>query len=286
MIAPRAQWAIMIDVTNSCGMHCSNCTRMTAHARKLFYMSVQQFARALAAVQAFLTESEPDCEGRPKLIGIIGGEPTEHPEFEKLCEIMAGMIPLKSDRGLWTGVDMEATPHRRLICDTFGYINHNPHVQECRHQPVLVAIRDLITDHREMWNLIDRCWLQEKWSSAVTPKGFFFCEVAAAFDMIFDGPGGLSLHKGCWQHELNAYRQQIRRWCPRCGIPVPGLPRRRDCEQRDDLTVSNLVELDRLGSPRIVAGAYEVFDPQSYKPLEKPENWVPWQYLKEASHRV
>ena len=279
MIPPRRQWCIQIDVTNACPRACSNCTRMLAHARAPFFMSVGSFAQAVASVRGFLTESEPDRYGREKRIGLIGGEPLWHPQFPALCEIMVEQIPEKRRRGLWTGMPLKKHEHRALVRDVFGYLNHNRHRSPCVHQPVLVAVQDVIRDEKRMWELIDACPLQRKWSSAVTPKGFFFCEVAAAMDVIFEGPGGIPVNPGCWQHDLADYRDQIERWCPRCGVCLP-LPGRPDHQRLDDLSQSNLEALRKLGSPRVEKGDYVLFDPSTYQEPRNRAGWQPLKYLR------
>jgi len=164
-----------------------------------------------------------------------------------------------------------------LIEDTFSYLNHNQHKNPCFHQPVLVASRDVIADPVRRQGWIDNCWLQEQWASAITPKGFFFCEVAAAFDTVFNGPGGLPVEPGCWRRPLADFADQINRWCQRSGVCLP-LPGRRDSEGRDDLTAGNAAELGRLGSPAIAAGRYVVFDPNDFRP-DQP-GWQPQRYLR------
>ena len=52
----------------------------------------------------------------------------------------------------------------------------------------------------EVWlPLRDKCWVQNEWSASITPKGAFFCEIAAALDMLFDGPGGWKIEPGWWR---------------------------------------------------------------------------------------
>ena len=43
--------------------------------------------------------------------------------------------------------------------------------------------------------MIDNCWIQSQWSASITPKGGFFCEVAASLDYLFEGPGGYEIKK-------------------------------------------------------------------------------------------
>lgn len=289
MIPPRQQWLIEIDVTNACTRKCSNCTRMLAHARKPFFMPVDTFEQAVDALVNFPDESEPDSLGRTHLgdkqIGCMGGEPRLHPEFDTLCEIFRDKIPNKGSRTLWTGLPVDGARDEAVIRETFGHANHNPHDPPSRHAPALVAIQDVVEDEQEMWRLIDQCWIQQTWSATITPKGFFFCEVAGALDMIFDGPGGLPMTDACWRHDLADYRDQIERWCPRCGfalwdrtanrMAVPGLRHRMDNDGMDDISRSNVEELRRLGSPAVLAGNYAQYVvPEG----EECESRTPWRY--------
>lgn len=292
MIPPCEQWAIQIDVTNACFRACSNCTRMLSHAREPFFMDLPTFESACRALASFPAESTPDRNRRRKVVGIMGGEPLLHPQFGELVTIMRRIIPNQVHRGLWTGIDWPQHRHavavRRLLGRVpslsvrpgakAGYLNCNRHVTPCFHQPVLVAIQEVIHDEAKMWEMIEACPLQRDWSGAITPKGFFFCEVAAAFDTIFDGPGGLPITPDCWCHDLADYREQIERWCPRCGMALPLKPR-RDNEERDDISPGNLARLRKLGSPRVKRGEYVLFD-AAYDAYGGEANWQPLRYLR------
>jgi len=260
MIPPGEQWCIQIDVTNACPRRCSNCTRMLAHSLTTWHMPVEVFERAVHALADFPLESPPDRQGRVKRIGIIGGEPLLHPDFHSLCRLLAEAVPDPRHRGLWTGLHWQSHPHREIVEETFppgiAYINPNDHSGQVYHHPVLVASRDVLGDTPELWSAIQACELQELWSGTITPKGFFFCEVAGAFDMVFGGPGGVPIEPGCWAHGLDAYRAQMLEWCPRCGMCLRELGKRRDREGRDDISGTNLSLLRALGSPRVLRGDY------------------------------
>jgi hypothetical protein len=279
MIAPREQWAVQIDVTSACPRRCSNCTRpAVGHTKWPFFMPVEEFVRALEALRPFVDQGR-DRLGRQRVIGMIGGEPMCHPDFPELVRAMAGILPPQG-RGFWTGMRWEQSEHADLIRETFhqgGYINRNLHHEQCYHQPVLVAPRDVVADEAERRALIDACPLQQEWASAVTPKGFFFCEVAAGLDMVFNGPGGARVEPGVWQLELDAFRWQIDTWCQRCGVCLP-LQGRLDKEMRDDVSPTNLEELRRLGSPRIAEGRFVL-----YSGGLKDGAWAPLRYLRQEA---
>lgn len=274
MIPPRRQWAIQLEITNSCHRKCANCTRLTAHARVPFHVTIAEFSQALAAVARFPADSEPDLHGRPKVIGLIGGEPLLHPKFETLCQMFVEAVPRREHRGLWTGTEIAEHRFSRLIGETFGYINLNTHDQKCVHSPVLVAISDVISDQAERDHLIDNCWLQQRWSSSISPKGFFFCECASSLSMIFDGPEGIPVKPGCWNRPLADFQYQIDWACPKCGIAL-NLKGREDRERRDDISRSNLDILRRLGSPRIMKGEFVLYGSERHETTQ-----MPWKYLQ------
>ena len=198
MISPAQQWCVQIDVTNHCTRACSNCTRMLAHVppTERFHMSLEAFAQAVESLALFPSTSPPDPARRQKVVGLIGGEPLLHPHFPVLCQLLADAIPNPRERGLWTGL-AEAHPlriaHRGIIDRTFpkgiAYRNPNDHTTTVMHHPVLVAPKDVVDCEETLWQMVMNCPLQEHWSSTITPRGFFFCEVAGAMDMIFQGKG-------------------------------------------------------------------------------------------------
>jgi hypothetical protein len=277
MIDPANQWAIQIEVTNACQHACSNCTRFVGHHQKPFFVTLEDFRRAAIALADFPTNSRPSppdvtkITGGAKMVGMLGGEPLLHPEFAELVAIFMEAIPRRENRGLWTGMRWERSKYAPLIEEAFGYINNNRHDSKCLHSPILVAIKDIVGDPQERQRMIDACWLQRMWSSSITPKGFFFCEVAGAFDLLFDGPGGLPVEPGCWRRPLSDFQDQIDRWCWRCGIPME-MKGRIDKENIDDISPTNLSCLK--DSPRISAGKY-ILRESIGESADRP-----WQYLQ------
>lgn len=281
MIHPRQAWCHQIEVTNVCQRACSNCTRCIPYGDD-FFISLEDFSQCLDAVKNFPELGEPGPNmnnyGR-KVVGMMGGEPTLHPEFPKLCEMMRIAIPDINNRGLWTGSKPGMAKYEKIIHQTFGPAsNINFHDPPSMHQPVLVAIGDLVQagafDTQEMWRLINNCWVQRIWSGTFTARGFFFCEVAGALDWVFHGPGGEPLSPDCWRHDIDHYDYQIEWACVRCGCCVP-LPGRQDNERRDDISPLNFHALKRLGK---LSGREAPFDCETYV---RESNWQPNLYRSE-----
>jgi hypothetical protein len=280
MIDPKRQWAIQIDVTNACTRACSNCTRFVGHLNSHFFMPLEEFARAAEALKDFPIDSPlspPDVlaiTGGRKMVGILGGEPLLHPEFSELARILERTVPSRDNRGLWTGLRWQSTKHAGEIDRVFCYVNNNRHDSRCLHSPILVATKDMVDDPEERRRLIDACWLQRMWSGTINPKGFWFCEVAGAMSMLFDGPDGLPVEPGCWRRPLEDFRYQIDWACDQCGLPL-NLEGRPDVEELDDVSWSNLRLLEQIDSPRIQAGQYVLHAALPGKTCSEP-----WRYLQ------
>lgn len=103
---------IQIDITNSCTNRCSNCTRFCGHYTKdrIYFMDKDYFIAALTSLK--------DFDG---IVGIIGGEPTLHPQFEEFCKIFKELKPNKAKRGIWSNTGGNFNKYKDIIDDTFGF---------------------------------------------------------------------------------------------------------------------------------------------------------------------
>ncbi|MBQ9361204.1 MAG: hypothetical protein IJT96_09245 [Lachnospiraceae bacterium] len=284
MRSPRDMRIIQIELTNACVHTCSNCSRMCGHHEKPFFMDFQTFKRAVDSM-----------EGYEGTVGMMGGEPTLHPEFERFAEYLASKYPKKSGEknliaptdtfmrnlkleersrteayeeeagtnervkgpGLWSSLVSNYAKHYETIQDTFIYQCVNDHTESSFHQPVMVTRKDLGIPDEEWYPMRDRCWMQMNWSASVTPKGAFFCEIAAALDMLFDGPGGWPIEPGWWKRTPDEFGDQLK-WCEWCGLALE--TRSRDAnEGPDDVSPTFLERLKTLNSPKLKRGLVRVY---------------------------
>ena len=283
MRSPEDMRIIQIDITNACVHTCSNCSRMCGHHKKPFFMDFKTFKQAVDSLDGF--------EGT---IGIMGGEPTLHPEFERFTRYLASKYPKKevsclieptddfirnlkyeeqmvteqyyekagdnarvSGPGLWSSLISKYGDYYELIQDSFLYQCVNDHTISCYHQPVMVCRKDLDVPDDEWIEMRDNCWMQMNWSASITPKGAFFCEVAAALDMLFDGPGGWPIEQGWWKREPKDFAEQLH-WCEWCGLALE--TRSRDANEGiDDVSETFYERLRTVDSPKLKKGLVNIY---------------------------
>lgn len=275
MRSPKDMEIIQIDVTNACVNRCSNCTRFCGHHTKPFFMDFEKFKQA---VDSF--------EGYEGCVGIIGGEPTLHPEFEKFVDylrekrigktfclsrepinemqrqIYDKLHNINSKIGLWCSLNKGYYKHFEVINDSFDWQLLNDHNNKCLHQAILMARKDLNISDEEFIERRDKCFAQNTWSATVTPKGAFFCEIAGALDMLFNGPGGWKVEQGWWKRTPEEFGEQLK-WCELCSLCLD-VPKRVSCEDIDDVSPSMLEKLKEIDSPKIKKGQYCVHTLEDY----------------------
>lgn len=163
-------------------------------------------------------------KGFPRMVGIIGGEPVLSPFFSEQCKVLRDNFP-RDQVGLWSVFPPgeKYAKYRDDICDTFGNILLNDHSRaDIMHAPILVAAGEHFKNKKDLYLAADSCWVQNAWSPGITPKGAFFCEVAAELDQLFDGPGGWDVSEPeWWKRTPKDYTDQIERSCSKCGACLP-----------------------------------------------------------------
>jgi hypothetical protein len=209
-------WCMQIDITNYCILGCLYCSRYNRHLRKdqRKHMSVEQIGKALDSLITW-----------PTKIGIIGGEPLLHPDFIKICEMIRGKFP-QEKVALWTSGGKNYKNLLPIINRTFGFVAYNEHnvdqLKTCKHQPLTVAIKDVIQNKKLRRTLIDDCWVQRTWCPTINHYGAYFCEVAAAQDVLLnEGQHAWSVVPRWWDKVPSQFQDEVNIFCDNCGMAIP-----------------------------------------------------------------
>lgn len=300
MKSPSAMRIIQIELTNACPKRCANCTRFCGHQVKPFFMDFETFKKAVDSMKGF-----------HGVVGIMGGEPTIHPEFERFVKyyrdtlgyddhtgravrpvsnFLQHILGTRFDRennnhrGLWSNINRKYYDHFELIQDTFGYQVLNDHSSPSMHETLMATRQELGIPDDEWIKLRDQCWIQNLWSASITPKGAFFCEVAAAMDMTLGGPGGWPIEPGWWKRTPAEFGTQLK-WCEMCSAALP-MPSRNANEEIDDVSPFWQEKLTQIESPKAKKGQIAVFDPASYRAGEYKVIAEAQPYLGDNANRI
>lgn len=249
-------WFCQIELTSKCFMACLYCSRYNRHLRadQKYDMTLEVLEKALDSLKDW-----------PTRIGIIGGEPILHSRFAECCELIRSKFP-REKMGLWTSGGKDWPKYKPLADRTFGFIAFNEHNPEqkkvCRHQRMTIAVKDVVKNEQYMNELIDDCWVQRTWCPTISMKGAFFCEVAAAQDHLWDGPGGYPIEPGWWKKTPEQFKDQRDAYCKNCGMCIPMERDLIGCgtEQMSPSVHAKMVEHRNL---RITPGQHiEIYDKQ------------------------
>lgn len=216
---------VQVLVTSSCNLSCFHCTQGSNLRREPWFMTPDQFEAAVLSLKGYWGS-----------IGVFGGCPTIHPQFETLCEILRKHWP-KERCGLWANNLMGHGAACRLtfseaISNLNVHLDHEAHAemrrdwpeshpfgltQDSRHSPPFVAMRDVEPDESKRWELIADCDINKHWSALI---GVFrgelrawFCEISGAQSILHqDDPNypdtGLELYGRKWTKETDRWTDE------------------------------------------------------------------------------
>jgi len=270
MINPAKHWCALIDITNKCNRNCTYCTRYDRHVQPISYiMDLNYFEKALKSYIGFINP-----------IGIIGGEPLSLNNFNEYCDITRKHFP-KHQCILFTSIDPVKNKFKEDIEKTFGIVAYHPHTKEQElthyHQPLTIAIKDVIKNDRLKKDLINDCWCQRRWCHTITDMGGYFCEVGAAIARILN-VSGWDIENKWWDKEPKNFGYQLE-LCEYCGMCIPmELQLMSDKKQKISKSVIEIINKAGLN-----IGSYELFDQEiTIEYIKKNvSNWRPGKYKDE-----
>jgi Radical SAM superfamily len=205
----RSRDRLELDITCACNLHCFNCNRSCEQARDQDHMSVGQ-------VRRFLDESR-ERNTRWRLIKVIGGEPTIHPQFDEIIELL---LQYRRD----------FSPRTRIVLNTNGYGDRVKKVlaslppgivveNTAKTSPVQpdfltfnVAPRDAPGFTRVDYT--NGCSIIKKCGFGLSPYGYYPCGPGGGIDRVF----GFNIGRKDMPAADDDMKAELRKLCSVCGI--------------------------------------------------------------------
>lgn len=229
MVAPgtrrQGKWrggVIQIWVTRACDKSCFSCTQGSNLGGNPGMMSVAQFEEVCKSLRGYFG-----------VVGMFGGNPALHPQFDKLCEVMKQYVPYEQ-RGLWCnnpngkGAIMRdcfnpAVSNLNVHLDQKAYDEFRRDWPECRpfglhedsrHSPPYVAMKDVLLKDCPNVNC-DKGQVKQSpfWNDGPTN----LCNDCNGTGTVYDESKAWELISKCdinqhWSAMIGVFRGEVRAW--------------------------------------------------------------------------
>lgn len=204
---------IEIDITYDCNLKCKGCNRSCGLAPSRQRMSLDDIDR-------FIKESI-SLGIKWNLINILGGEPTLHPDFEKIIETLHNnYIEVYSENTILQVVSNGYHENSRMLCDKIrNYknvrIDYGSYKQSNRID-YFTSFNDAPCDHAEHFcnDYSKGCWVAHHCGLNLNYQGYYACSVCGAIDRVVGYNQAASTLSELNQQKIISHFQQF---CPLCG---------------------------------------------------------------------
>lgn len=204
----RARELVEIDITYSCNLRCFNCNRSCEQDPSNDHMSIAQ-------VRQFLEESR--AAGNPwKRIHVLGGEPTNHPQF---VEIMNLIVEYRDKYSPSTSIELTTNGYGERVSRMLSHVPPSVQINNTskttRVQTEFCSFNVAPIDLKEYAaaDFVNGCPVTRLDGIGVTPYGYYPCSVAGAIDRSF----GLNLGRRNLPKANDSMKQELRAFCALCG---------------------------------------------------------------------
>ncbi len=204
----RARRRLEVDLTYACNLRCNDCNRSVPQAPSSAHLSQQQ-------IRACIDESV--AKGyRWDLIRLLGGEPTLHPEFLEIVELLRDYRrtharSLKIEV-ITNGYGAKVSRILALIPDDIVVRNTQKASSiQGDFEPFNRAPCDLPEHGRSDYS--NGCWISEYCGMGLTPSGYYHCAVAGGIDRVF----GLGIGRKSIPDVDDRMHDEMSSLCRLCG---------------------------------------------------------------------
>jgi hypothetical protein len=203
---------IALDITYGCNLKCFNCNRSCRQAPSDETMAVQQ-------VEKFIAETV--AQNRTwKEIKLEGGEPTLHPDFFEVIELMR---EFKASRAPGTIISLSTNGYGEEVRSVLAQLPKEIVVYNSgKDSPVRdefyafnVAPADLAGYQNS--DFTQACDIPYYFGIGLSPYGYYPCTVSAGIDRVF----GMDIGKKRLPGKDDPMTEQLQTFCRLCGHCIP-----------------------------------------------------------------
>jgi organic radical activating enzyme len=295
-----AQKITHIVITNVCNLTCGGCHQHCGNFEKsqLWFISLEDFSQCIE-----LLKLPENCLSFPNpnyitKISIFGGEPTMHPQWDELFDIMKShdnILFRVSTNGRSFKDISNPDPNLSINVSTLKNIieiekdsqkaETNIHyiidpkdeekVKNYDFVPVMVAPVDLYPEKSKkyFWTKAQRdCGIWRFCSKAIYNNKAYFCEVAASMDWLFDnGANGWDMDDAPFDKTNEEIAEQAEKFCHRCSWCIKYDPILKEYKQK--ISEPTLVSISNMGFPasaKFIKPVQITFPSKDSPPLREP----------------
>ncbi len=205
---------IEIDITYECNLKCLGCNRSCTQAPTKESIKVSD-------IKKFITASINDNKQWQR-INILGGEPTLHPNFKEIIDLIYNEYILKySPNTILKIVSNGFEEQSRLLCDEIrkryknvciGYSSYKTNRVVEYFSPFNDAPID--DENFKNANYHKGCWVTSYCGIGLNSKGYYVCAVAGGIDRLVNKKMAIKNLKDITEEKL---KKQLDEFCKYCG---------------------------------------------------------------------
>jgi len=200
--------SVQLELTSFCNLSCPNCNRSIGHAPSNEYMSLQQ-------IEKFVNESI-ELNWKWQLIYLIGGEPTLHPQFFKVLDIIKRYKDNYPNCFIEVWTNGYGTKVNEILAKIPSWVRvvntAKTPKKNLKFHSYNIAPVDL--KKYKYADFTKGCWVTEICGIALSQYGYYPCGSGAAVDRVFGFDIGI---KKLSEVNNSTLRNQMNLVCKYCG---------------------------------------------------------------------